>query len=57
LTFHGEIREHDPAFDQPAEPARLVARIRFAKTWLEASRFRELVAKWLSGLAAIDSRD
>src|SRR5947199_2040616 len=53
--------KHDPAFDRPAEPARLVGcadKIRKILGWKPAGTFRELVREMVEAeLAAIDSRD
>jgi len=53
--------KHDPAFDRPAEPARLVGcsgKIRKILGWKPAGTFRELVGEMVEAeLAAIDSRD
>src|SRR5436309_7680290 len=53
--------KHDPAFDRPAEPARLVGcadKIRKKLGWKPAGTFRELVREMVEAeLAAIDSRD
>src|SRR2546429_4183373 len=52
--------KHDPAFDRPAEPARLVGcadKIRKKLGWKPAGTFRELVREMVeTELAAIDSR-
>src|SRR5213082_843630 len=53
--------KHDPAFDRPAEPARLAGcadKIRKKLGWKPAGTFRELVREMVEAeLAAIDSRD
>jgi len=52
---------HDPAFERPAEPARLVGcadKICKKLGWKPAGTFRELVREMVEAeLAAIDSRD
>src|SRR5947199_9629639 len=52
--------KHDPAFDRPTEPARLVGyadKIRKILGWKPAGTFRELVREMVqTELAAIDSR-
>src|SRR5881398_1624503 len=52
--------KHDPAFDRPTEPARLVGcadKIRKKLGWKRAGTFRELVREMVEAeLAAIDSR-
>ena len=51
----------DPAFDRPAEPARLTGcadKIRKKLGWKPVGTFRELVSEMVAAeLAAIDSRD
>jgi len=53
--------KHDPAFDRPAEPARLTGcadKIRKKLGWKPVGTFRELVGEMVAAeLAAIDSRD
>src|SRR5437867_11120258 len=53
--------KHNPAFDRPAEPARLAGcsdKIRKKLGWKPAGTFRELVREMVEAeLAAIDSRD
>jgi GDPmannose 4,6-dehydratase len=53
--------KHDPAFDRPAEPARLAGcadKVRKTLGWKPAGTFRELVREMVEAeLAAIDSRD
>ena len=52
--------KHDPAFDRPTEPARLVGcsdKIRKTLGWKPRGAFRELVREMVEAeLAAIDSR-
>ena len=53
--------KHDPAFDWPAEPARLggcADKIRKKLGWKPVGTFRELVQEMVEAeLAAIDARD
>ncbi len=56
-----KLVKHDPAFDRPTEPARLVGcsdKIRKILGWKAAGTFRELVHEMVeTEIDAIDSRD